>query len=122
VLVMMFAIVVGIAHGDSYWSIILAVAISAPAIQLAYLAGIQIRATVEKFRYYGVPRQPNGTSGKKPSASLIMIGRGRTPLEQRPANEPLAPAALRPSTARKEVNEAETGQRPTAVSAHRGRR
>ncbi len=45
-LVMMFAMIVGIARGDHFWSIILAIAIPATAVQLGYLAGIQIRAAV----------------------------------------------------------------------------
>ena len=45
-LVMMFAMIVAIARGDHFWSIILAIAIPATAVQLGYLAGIQIRAAV----------------------------------------------------------------------------
>jgi hypothetical protein len=41
---MMFATIVGIGSGDHFWSIILAMAIPGTAIQLGYLAGIQLRA------------------------------------------------------------------------------
>jgi hypothetical protein len=44
--VMMFAMVVAIARGDPFWSIILAIAIPGTAIQLGYLAGISVRAAV----------------------------------------------------------------------------
>jgi hypothetical protein len=43
-LLMMFATIVGIGRGDHFWSIILAMAIPGTAIQLGYLAGIQLRA------------------------------------------------------------------------------
>jgi hypothetical protein len=46
VLVMIFAVMVGIAHGDHFWSIILASVIAGTTIQLGYLAGILIRAAV----------------------------------------------------------------------------
>ncbi len=46
VLVMLFAMMVGIARGDRFLSLILAMAIPGAAIQLGYLAGAQIRATV----------------------------------------------------------------------------
>jgi hypothetical protein len=46
VFVMMFAMIVGIEGGDHFWSIILAIAIPGIAIQLGYLAGIQIRAAI----------------------------------------------------------------------------
>jgi general stress protein CsbA len=47
VLVMLFAIIVGIARADRFLSVILAMAIPGAAIQLGYLAGAQIRATVD---------------------------------------------------------------------------
>src|SRR5262249_29213316 len=50
-LVMMFALVVGIARGDPFWSIILAIAVPATAIQFGYLAGIQIRAAAGGCSY-----------------------------------------------------------------------
>jgi hypothetical protein len=46
-LVMLFAIIVGIARGDRFLSLILAMAIPGAAIQLGYLAGAQIRAAVD---------------------------------------------------------------------------
>ena len=45
-LVMTFAMIIEIARGDNFWSIILGMAISGAAIQLGYLAGILIRAAV----------------------------------------------------------------------------
>jgi hypothetical protein len=41
-----FAMVVAIARGDHFWSIILAIAIPGSAVQFGYLAGIVIRAAV----------------------------------------------------------------------------
>jgi len=46
-LIMLFAIIVGIARGDRFLSLIVAMAISGAAIQIGYLAGAQIRATVD---------------------------------------------------------------------------
>jgi hypothetical protein len=43
-LVATFAALVGIAHGESFWSIILAIAIPGTAIQVGYVAGILIGA------------------------------------------------------------------------------
>lgn len=45
-LTIMFAVMSGIAHGDRLWSILLAMAILATAVQFGYLAGIMIRAVV----------------------------------------------------------------------------
>jgi hypothetical protein len=39
-LAVIFALIVGIARGYSFWSIVLAIVIVGPAIQLGYLAGI----------------------------------------------------------------------------------
>jgi hypothetical protein len=39
--------IVGIARGDRFLSLILAMAIPGAAIQIGYLAGAQIRATVD---------------------------------------------------------------------------
>jgi hypothetical protein len=47
VLVMLFAMIVGIARGDGFLSFILAVAIPGAAIQIGYLAGAHIRAVVD---------------------------------------------------------------------------
>jgi hypothetical protein len=90
-LVMMFAMVVGIAHGDPYWSIILAIAIPATAIQLGYLAGIQMRAAIGECSYCRMlKQQPNGAPGEAPS---VMVRRGRMLLEQRSGSKPLEPSA-----------------------------
>jgi len=45
-LTMIFAMIVAIARGDHFWSIILVTAIPGTAVQLGYLVGIAIRATV----------------------------------------------------------------------------
>ncbi len=47
VLAMLFAMIVGIARGDQFLSLILAVAIPGAAIQIGYLAGAHIRAVVD---------------------------------------------------------------------------
>jgi hypothetical protein len=44
--VMIFAITVGVARGDHFWSIALAIALVGTAAQLGYLVGIAIRAAV----------------------------------------------------------------------------
>jgi hypothetical protein len=46
ILVVIFAMIVGIARGDHFWSIILAMVIVGTAVQLGYLVGIAIRAAV----------------------------------------------------------------------------
>jgi hypothetical protein len=45
-LVVTFAVIVGIARGDHFWSIILAMVIVGTAIQFGYLVGIAIRAAI----------------------------------------------------------------------------
>jgi hypothetical protein len=60
-LVIAFAMMIEIARGDPVWSIVLAVAISATAIQLGYLAGILIRAAFE--RVTAARSQSNLTEG-----------------------------------------------------------
>jgi len=47
VLVMLFAMIVGIARGDRFLSLFLAVAIPGATIQIGYLAGAYIRAVVD---------------------------------------------------------------------------
>jgi hypothetical protein len=46
VLVILFTLIVGIARGDGFPSIVLAVAIAGAGIQVGYLVGAQIRALV----------------------------------------------------------------------------
>ena len=48
-LVMMFVMIVGVARGDHFWSILSATVISGTAIQLGYLAGLSIRAAVGRI-------------------------------------------------------------------------
>ena len=43
---LVFAMIVGIARADHFWSIVLAMVGSGTTIQFGYLAGIAIRATV----------------------------------------------------------------------------
>jgi hypothetical protein len=45
-LAMLFAMMVGVARADHFWSIVLAMVILGTAVQLGYLAGIVIRAAV----------------------------------------------------------------------------
>ena len=45
-LVVTFVVIVGIARGDHFWSIILAMVIVGIALQLGYLIGIAIRAAI----------------------------------------------------------------------------
>jgi hypothetical protein len=45
-LVVTFVVIVGIARGDHFWSIILATVIVGTALQLGYLIGIAIRAAI----------------------------------------------------------------------------
>jgi hypothetical protein len=46
---MVFAVIVGIARADSFWSIVLMTAVLGAAIQLGYLAGIAIYAMIESI-------------------------------------------------------------------------
>ena len=52
-----------------------------------------------------MPKQPNGTPGKKPPAPSVKVRMGRTPLQQKSRREPLAPST-RPTTGRKEIKRA----------------
>jgi hypothetical protein len=60
-LVVTFAVIVGIARGDHFWLIILAMVIVGTAIQLGYLVGIAIRRD-QMTRLLPMPKQqqPNG--------------------------------------------------------------
>ncbi len=46
---MLFAVIVGFARADGFWSIVLMTAALAVAVQLGYLAGVAIYAAVEAF-------------------------------------------------------------------------
>lgn len=46
-LAMLFAMTVGMARGDHFWSVVLAMAILGSAVQFGYLAGVVIRLAVE---------------------------------------------------------------------------
>jgi hypothetical protein len=46
---MLFAIIIGIAHADRFWSIILAMVIFGTAVQFGYLAGIVMRAAIRSI-------------------------------------------------------------------------
>jgi hypothetical protein len=48
VLAMVFSVIVGIARADHLWPIILTTVISGTSVQVGYLAGITIRAVVER--------------------------------------------------------------------------
>jgi hypothetical protein len=45
-LIVIFAIVIGVARGDDFWSITLAIVAAGTAVQVGYLVGITIRAIV----------------------------------------------------------------------------
>jgi hypothetical protein len=45
-----FSIIVGVARADSFWSIVVTTAAVVTALQLGYLAGVGIRATIESIR------------------------------------------------------------------------
>ena len=45
-LVMIFAMIIGVARADHFWSIVLAMVVLGTAVQFGYLAGIAIRAAV----------------------------------------------------------------------------
>ena len=45
-LAMIFAMIIGVAHADHFWSIVLAMVVLGTAVQFGYLAGIAIRAAV----------------------------------------------------------------------------
>lgn len=48
-LAMMFAMIIGVASADRFWSIVLAMVILGSAVQFGYLAGIVIRVAVESI-------------------------------------------------------------------------
>jgi hypothetical protein len=43
---MLFAMIVGVAHGDRFWSIVFAMVVLGTAVQFGYLAGIVLRAAI----------------------------------------------------------------------------
>jgi hypothetical protein len=49
-LTMLFASMVGVKHGDQFWSIAVAMILLGTAIQVGYLAGILIRAKIASVR------------------------------------------------------------------------
>jgi hypothetical protein len=56
---MIFAIIVGVARADSFWSIALTTVAVVTAVQLGYLAGIVIHAAIASLR---PPRKEGGKS------------------------------------------------------------
>jgi hypothetical protein len=46
---MLFAIIIGVAHADRFWSIVLAMVMLGTAVQIGYLAGIVIRAAIRSI-------------------------------------------------------------------------
>src|ERR1700730_16139152 len=46
---MLFAIIIGVAHADRFWSIVLATVIVGTAVQFGYLAGIVMRAAIRSI-------------------------------------------------------------------------
>jgi len=49
ILAMIFAIIIGVARADTFWSIVLAMAILGAAVQFGYMAGIMLRAAVSSL-------------------------------------------------------------------------
>jgi hypothetical protein len=60
---MIFAIIVGVAHADSFWSIVLTTVAVVTAVQLGYLAGIVIHAAIAALR-------PPRKEGGKPDSEI----------------------------------------------------
>jgi hypothetical protein len=60
---MLFAIMVGIARADNFWSIVLTMVVLGTAVQLGYLAGVVIRAAIASIRS---PRD----GGRKPDSEI----------------------------------------------------
>jgi len=48
-LAMMFAMIIGVARADHFWSIVLAMAILGAAVQFGYVAGILIRSAIRSL-------------------------------------------------------------------------
>jgi len=46
---MIFAVIVGVAHADRFWSIVLAMVIFGTAVQIGYLAGVVLRVAIESI-------------------------------------------------------------------------
>jgi hypothetical protein len=67
VLAIIFALIGGIARGDPVWSIVLAAAISATAVQLGYLAGILLE------RLIAARSQSNLTEGSLRPAAISFL-------------------------------------------------
>jgi hypothetical protein len=61
--VVTFALIVGIARGDHFWSIILVMVIVGTAVQLGYLIGIAIRAAIARSYSSWLSGSGNGSSG-----------------------------------------------------------
>lgn len=56
------SIIIGVARADSFWSIVLTTVAVVTALQLGYLAGIGIRATIESI---GPPQNGDGKPDSK---------------------------------------------------------
>jgi len=48
-LAMMFAMIIGVAHADHFWSIVLAMVILGAAVQFGYVAGLLMRAAIRSL-------------------------------------------------------------------------
>jgi hypothetical protein len=62
---MLGAVVVGIAHGDEYWSVVVAMILFGTSVQFGYLAGVITRdgiALIRARRREAVTRQKLGVS------------------------------------------------------------
>ena len=78
VLVMLFAMIVGIARGDRFLSLILAVAIPGAAIQIGYLAGAHIRAVVDDYLIKAFAPKPQAYECEAASDNAEGDGEGVT--------------------------------------------
>jgi hypothetical protein len=92
-LAMIFAMIIGVARADHFWSVVLAMVVLGTAVQFGYLAGIAIRAAVGSVIPLPHAQVAQGHPRKKPAAPSLKLRLSRTPLEQRSGSEPLEPSA-----------------------------
>jgi hypothetical protein len=77
-LIMLFAMIVEIARGDRFLSLIVAMAIPGAAIQIGYLAGAQIRATVDDHLIKAFAPKPQACECEAASDNAEGDGEGVT--------------------------------------------
>jgi hypothetical protein len=77
--VMLVAAVVGIARGDQYWSVVVAMILFGTAVQFGYLAGIITHdgiASVRSRRRKMVTKQKLGVSQRPENCACVVSGEG----------------------------------------------